>query len=98
MEGIEVRAPMRARAGLTDLDRGSDDRLSDDVPQGPRPGGTRGPLEGGPTHARPLARRATGRTSEGGRDVVAERELIRAAVAREHHRRARRRPLLSWFA
>ena len=89
---------MRARAGLTDLDRGFDDRLGDDVPQVTSPWGERGPLDGGSTYASPLARRAAGQASDESRDVVAERDRIRAAMHRAHHRRARRRPLLSWFA
>jgi hypothetical protein len=98
MEGIEVRARMRAGVGLTDLDRGFDDRLGDDVPQVPSRWGERGPLGGGPTYVSPLARRAAGQASDEVRDVVAERELVRAAMRRAHHRRARRRPLLTWFA
>jgi hypothetical protein len=97
MEGSEFRARLRAGAGLTDLDRGFDDRLGDEVPQVPRLWGERGPL-GGPTYVRPLLRRAAGQASEEVRDVVAERERIRAAMQRAHHRRARRRPLLTWFA
>jgi hypothetical protein len=98
MEGIEFRARMRAGAGLTDPGRRFDDRLGDDVAQVPRPWGKGGPLVGGPTYVSPLARRAAGQVSDEGRDVVAERELIRAAVHRAHHRRARRRPLVTWFA
>jgi hypothetical protein len=98
MEGSEVRARMRAGAGLTDLDRGFDDRLGNEVPQVPRLWGERGPLGGGPTYVSPLARRAAGPASDEVRDVVAERALIRAVMARAHHRRARRRPLLTWFA
>ena len=97
MEGIEVRTRMRARAGLTDLDRGFDDRLGDDVPQVPRLWGEREPLGVGPTHAIPLARRAAGQASDEARDVVAERELIRAATRRANQKRARRRPLLTRF-
>ena len=89
---------MRARAGLTDLDRGFDDRLGDDVPQVPSLWGERGPLGGGPTDVSPLARRAAGQASDEGRDVVAERDRIKAAMHRAHHRRARRRPLLTWLA
>jgi len=98
VEGIEVRTRMRARAGLEVLDRGFDDRLGDDVPQVPRLWGERGPLGGGPINAIPLARRAAGQASEEGRDVVAERDQIKAAVHRAHQRRARRRPLLTWLA
>jgi hypothetical protein len=89
---------MRARAGLTDLDRGFDDRLGDDVPQVPRLWGEYGPLEGGPTDVSPLARRAEGQATEEGRDVVVERDRIRTAMHRAHQRRARRRPLLTWLA
>jgi hypothetical protein len=98
VEGIEVRTRMRARAGLTVLDRGFDDRLGDDVPQVPRLWGEHGPLGGGPTNAIPLARRAAGQASDEGRDVVAERDQIKAAVHRAHQRRARRRPLLTRIA
>jgi hypothetical protein len=89
---------MRARAGLTDLDRGFDDRLGDDVPQVPRLWGEYGPLGGGPTDVSPLARRAEGQATEEGRDVVVERDRIRAAMHKAHQRRARRRPLLTWLA
>lgn len=88
---------MRARAGLTHLDRGFDDQLGDDVPQVPRLWGEHGPLGGGPTDASPLARRAAGQASDEGRDVVAERNRIKAAMHRAHLRRARRRPLVTWF-
>jgi hypothetical protein len=98
MEGIEFRARMRAAAGLTDLDRGFDDRLGGDVVQVAHPWGEGGPLVSGPAYVSPLARRAAGQVSDEGRDVAAERELIRAAVQRAHHRRARRRPLLTRFA
>lgn len=98
MEGIEVRTQMRARTDLMGLDRSFDDRLGDDVPQVPRLWGERGPLGGGPINAIPLARRAAGQASEEGRDVVAERDQIKAAVHRAHQRRARRRPLLTWLA
>ena len=98
MEGIEVRTQMRARTDLIDLDRGFDDRLGDDVPQVPRLWGEYGPLGDGPTNAIPLARRAAGRASDESRDVVAERDQIKAAVHRAHQRRARRRPLLTWIA
>jgi hypothetical protein len=96
VEGIEVRTRMRARFGLTLLDRCFDDRLGDDVPQVPRLWGEHGPLGGGPT--RSLARRTVGQASDEGRDVVAERDQIRTAVHRAHQRRARRRPLLTWLA
>jgi hypothetical protein len=89
---------MRARAGLTDLDRGFDDQLGDDVPQVPSLWGEHGPLGGSPTDVSPLARRAAGQASDEGRDVVAEREWIKAAMRRAHHRRARRRPLRTWLA
>jgi hypothetical protein len=98
MEGTEIRARMRAGADLTDLDRGVDERLSDDVSRVPSSRGKRGPLEDGRTYASPLARRAAGPTSDIARDVVAERELIRAVMHRAHHRRACRRPLLTWLA
>jgi hypothetical protein len=98
VEGIEVRTRLRARADLTDLDRGVDERLGDDVPQVPRPWGEQGPLGGGPTDVIPLARRAAGQASEAGRDIVAERERIRSTVHRTHQRRVRRRPLLTWLA
>jgi hypothetical protein len=89
---------MRARAGLTDLDRGFDDRLGNDVPRVPRLWGEYGPLGGGPTDVSPLARRAEGQATEEGRDVVVERDRIRAAMHKAHQRRARRRPLLTWLA
>ena len=89
---------MRARAGLSDLGRGSDDLLGDDVPQVPRLWGEHGPLGGGPTDVIPLARRAAGQASDEGRDVVAERDRIKTALHRAHQRRARRRPLLTWLA
>jgi hypothetical protein len=98
MEGIEIRARMRAVVDLTDLDRGFDDRLGDDVPQVPPLWGQRGPLGGGRTYVSQLAGRAAGQASDEVRDVVAERALIRAAMQRAHHRRARRRPLLNWCA
>ena len=98
MEGIEVRTQMRARTDLIDLDRGVDDRLGDDVPQVPRLWGEHGPLGDGPTNAIPLAGRAAGLASDECRDVVAERDQIKAAVHRAHQRRARRRPLLTWIA
>jgi hypothetical protein len=97
VEGIEVRTRMRARAGLEVLDRGIDD-LGDDVPQVPRLWGEYGPLGDDSTNAIPLARRAAGQASDEGRDVVAERDQIKAAVHRAHQRRARRRPLLTWLA
>ena len=98
MEGIELRTQMRARTDLIGLDRGFDDRLGDDVAQVPRLWGEHGPLGGSPTNAIPLARRAAGQASDEGRDVVAERDQIKAAVHRAHQRRARRRPLLTWLA
>jgi hypothetical protein len=87
---------MRARAGLTVLDRSSDEQLGDDVAQVPSLWGEHGPLGGGPTS--PLARRAVGQASDEGRDVVAERDQIRAAMHRAHQRRARRRPFLTRLA
>ena len=89
---------MRARTDRTVQDRGFDDRLGDDVPQVPSLWGEHGPLGGGPTDVSPLARRAAGQASDEGRDVVAERDQIKAAVHRAHQRRARRRPLLTWIA
>jgi hypothetical protein len=98
VEGIEVRTQMRAGTDLMGLDRGFDERLGDDVPQVPRLWGEYGPLGGGSTNAIPLARRAAGQASDEGRDAVAERDQIKAAVRRAHQRRARRRPLLTWIA
>jgi hypothetical protein len=98
MEGIEIRAQMRARVDLTNPNRGFDDRLGGDAPQIPRLWGQRGPLGGGRSYVSPLARRAADPASDEVRDVVAERELVTAAMKRAHHRRARRRPLLTWFA
>jgi hypothetical protein len=97
MEGIEVRTQMRAWTDLTGSGRSFDDRLGDDVPPVPRIWGKRAPLGGGPTNAIPLARRAAGQASDEQRDVVAERDQIKAAVHRAHLRRARRRPLLTWL-
>ena len=98
MEGIELRTQMRARTGLTVLDRGIDGELGDDVPQVPRLWGEYGPLGGGPADVSPLARRAEGQATDEGRDVVVERDRIKAAMHRAHQRRARRRPLLTWLA
>ena len=89
---------MRARTDLTNLDRRFDGQLGDDVPQVPSLWGEHGPLRGGQSNAIPLARRAAGQASDEGRDVVAERDQIKAAVHRAHQRRARRRPLLTWLA
>ena len=89
---------MRARTGLAVLDRVFDDLLGDDVPQVPRLWGEHGPLGGGPADISPLARRAEGQATDEGRDVVAERDRIKAAMHRAHQRRARRRPLLTWLA
>ena len=98
VEGTEVRTRMRARTGLAVPDRGFDDRLGDDVPQVQRLWGEYGPLGGGPAGIRPLARRAQGQATDEGRDVVVERDRIKAAMHRAHQRRARRRPLLTWLA
>jgi hypothetical protein len=89
---------MRARTNLTDLDRSVDEQLGNDVPQVLRRRGKLGLLLGSPTDVSPLARRAAGQASNEGRDVVAERDRIRAAMQRAHQRRARRRPLLTWLA
>jgi hypothetical protein len=89
---------MRARARLTDLDRRGDDRLGDDVPPVSRSWGKRGLLDGSPTHVIPMARRAAGQAAVEERDVVAERDQIKAVMRRAHHRRARRRPIVSWLA
>ncbi|MGZ4609630.1 MAG: hypothetical protein ACXV2H_05155 [Actinomycetes bacterium] len=94
MEGIEHRTVMRARRGLAVLDRLAEQLLSDDVPRVPLVWGEPGPDRGRPTIDVPQARRADGRTPEQGRDVVAERERIRAELHRAHQRRARRRRTL----
>jgi hypothetical protein len=89
---------MRARARLTELDRRVDDRLGDDVPPVSRSRGERGHLDSSPTHVIPMARRTASQAAVEDRDVVAERDQIRAVMRRAHQRRARRRPLVSWLA
>jgi hypothetical protein len=85
---------MRARAGLSVLDRVADDLLGDGVPRVPRLWGEHGPLGGGPARL-PQARRDPGQAFPQGRDVAAERDLIRSALHVAHQRRARRRRLLT---
>jgi hypothetical protein len=93
VEGIELRTLMRARRGMARialLDRMHGGLFGDDVPQVPILWGEHGLI------AIPLARRDS--ESDGGRDVVAERERIRAAVHLAHQRSARRRRSLTRLA
>jgi hypothetical protein len=96
MEGTEHRTRMRARRGLPVLERVLVGLLSDDVAPGPGAWGLPGPES---TEERiiavPQARRDGDARSGQVRDVVAERERIRAELHRAHLRRARRRALLT---
>lgn len=85
MEGTQVRPAVRARRGMSVLDRVADGLLGADVPGVPGVWGERG--TGGGAASVGVAGRL--------RDVGAERDRIRAAVRRAHQRRARLRPVLS---